>query len=204
MQWLFGLSDWLIAGLVLGVLFSLVAAGIFFAGTRLFPGPETDRGRRASAEDRRRVEIRAYLHAIGEEFAEEHPVDGQRVDFYLPGRDVAITFDARAYFRLEGTKTNPVLVEHELPGGALGPRLPFETPAPDLGGVEGVTDERMAVNDPIADAFDALDLPVSATLAEVKGAYREEVKRVHPDQGGDPEAFQRLREAYTVAKEAAN
>lgn len=204
MHWLFGLPDWLVAGLVLGAIFSIVAAGAFLAGIRLFPSPETERGRHTTAEDRRRAEIRAYLRDLGEEFAEGHPVHGQHVDFYLPRRDVAITFDARAYFRIEGTGTYPVLVEHELPGAALGPRLPFDTPAPDTGGDDEATGEVVARDDdPAAGAFAELGLPDSATVADVETAYRAQVKRVHPDQGGDPEAFQRLREAYTVAKEAA-
>lgn len=205
MHWLFGLPDWLVAGLILGGVFSLGAAGAFLAGTRLFPDPETDRGRHATAEDRRRAEIRGYLRGLGEEFAEDHPVGGQHVAFYLPRRDVAITFDARAYFRIEGTGTYPVLVEHELPGAALGPRLPFETPAPAPGDARESSGEVVAgTAHPTAAAFDVLDLPASATRADVETAYREQVKTVHPDQGGDPEAFRRLREAYTVAKEAAD
>lgn len=204
-DWLFGLPDWLVAGLLVGAAFSLVAAGAFLAGTRLFPGPETDRGRHATAEDRRRAEIRSYLLGLGEEFVEAHPVGGQTVAFYLPRRDVAITFDARAYFRIEGTGPHPVLVEHELPGGALGPRLPFETPEPDPAGVrEGARGPVEEAGAPVATAFAELGLPPSAPLADVKAAYREQVKAVHPDQGGDPEAFQRLREAYTVAKETAD
>lgn len=209
MHWLFGLPDWLVAGVALGAVFSLLAAGVFIAGTRLFPDPETDRGRHATAEDRRRAEIRAYLQGLGEEFAEDHPVGGQRVAFYLPRRDVAITFDARAYFRIEGTGTYPVLVEHELPGGALGPRLPFETPTPARGSGSEATGEAIGgatttADDPEVAAFDVLDLPASATRTDVEAAYREQVKTAHPDQGGDRAAFQRLREAYTVAKDAAS
>lgn len=202
---LFGLPDWLVVGLALGVLFSLFAAGAFLAGTRLFPGPETDRGPRATAEDRRRAEIRGYLHWLDEEFAEDRPVGGHHVAFYLPRRDVAITFDARAYFRILGTGTHPVLVEHELPGAALGPRLPFETPDPDPEAFDGTTRESADPDeDPESVAFAELGLQTGATLSEVKAAYRDQVKAVHPDQGGDRREFQRLREAYTVARDAAN
>ncbi|MCZ6557004.1 MAG: DnaJ domain-containing protein [SAR324 cluster bacterium] len=44
--------------------------------------------------------------------------------------------------------------------------------------------------------FDALGLPSSANLAEVKLAYRNMVKQHHPDQGGSVQDFLRLQEAY--------
>ena len=42
-----------------------------------------------------------------------------------------------------------------------------------------------------------LDVGTDADEAEIKRAYRERVKAVHPDQaGGDEEAFKRVTEAY--------
>jgi len=200
-DWLSELPEWAVVGLALGAAFTVVAAVAFLAGTRLFPEPDRGRSRGTSGESRRRAEIRAYLDGIGEEYAEDHPVCGQPVAFYLPARDVAITFDARAFFRIEGSGTHAVLAEHELPGAALGPRLPFETPDPEP---EGSGDGLAANGDPVRSAFAELGLPSDADAATVKSAYRRQVKSVHPDQGGDPEAFKRLREAYTVAKEAAS
>jgi len=37
----------------------------------------------------------------------------------------------------------------------------------------------------------------------VKSAYRDRVKQVHPDHGGDEADFKRVREAYTLAKQHA-
>jgi len=186
------LPEWLVVGLWLSGGLGVLIAVIFVAGTRFAPdgGPHATY---ATGEGRRRIEIREYLSAIGEEFAEDHFVEGQHVAFYLPKRDVAITFDARAYFRIERSPTYAVLVEHEMPGMHLGDRLPFETP--DLSDAD---DEDHV--DPTDAAFAVLGVPQGATLSEVKRAYREKVKEVHPDHGGDREEFQQVREAYTAAK----
>lgn len=187
------LPNWLLIGAALGIACSVVAAALFVLANRLFPA-QREGSRTADAETRRRSEIRAYLGRIEEPYAEDHTVAGQPVAFYLPARDVAITFDARAYFRIEGTPTTPVLVEHELPGVAIGTRLPFETP--------GVETER--VDHPARAAFDRLGVPAGASMDEVRSAYRKKVKDVHPDQGGDEDEFKRVREAYTTAKQYAS
>lgn len=195
MDWLARLPEWLVLGTVLGVGSSLVVAGLFVLASRLFP-TETTGQQHGDTESRRTVEIRDYLDQIGESYAEDHPVAGQPVAFYLPQRDVAITFDARAYFRIEKTATRAILVEHELPGVAIGARLPFETP--ESVGVE----ER--VSHPARKAFATLGLPAGASLDEVKSAYRRKAKDVHPDQGGDEDEFKRVRDAYTTAKQYAS
>lgn len=38
----------------------------------------------------------------------------------------------------------------------------------------------------------------SPTAEEVKAAFREKAKKMHPDQGGDPEEFQKLKQAYDI------
>lgn len=190
------LPEWLVVGLWLSAAVGLLIGAIFAVGARLYPTRPSETTR-ASGEGRRRIEIRQYLTAIGEEFAEDHFVEGQHVAFYLPERDVAITFDARAYFRIEHSPTYAVLVEHEMPGVHLGDRLPFETPELDD------EDDRKRV-DPTAAAFAVLGVPRNATLREIKRAYREKVKEVHPDRGGDREEFQQVREAYTTARKRAN
>ena len=184
------ITDWLLLGLAGGGAAAAFIAVIFFTGSRLYP--TSHKPGTFSGEHKRRSEIREYLSAIGEQFAEDHPVCGQSVEFYLPKRDVAITFDARAYFRIDGSPTYAVLVEHEMPGTHLGARLPFETPQ-----IESRDD---ATNT----AFALLGLPTTADTMEVKQAYRERVKDVHPDHGGDQESFKRLREAYTTAKKRAS
>lgn len=193
---------WLIVGTILGLAIGLVIAGVFALGSRLFPDEDRTKsksrpGATTDGESRKGVEIRHYLRAIGEEVVEGYELDGQRVAFYLPERDVAITFDARVYFNLniEDTDTYAVLVEHEMPGTHLGRRLPFETP--DLTLEAGEDEDTTA-------AFGVLGLPTDASEEEIRSAYREKVKHVHPDQGGDRESFQQVRDAYTTARAHAN
>jgi hypothetical protein len=172
---------------------------LFLVAGKLFPAKRQAGQFRDGGEQRRRAEIREYLGAIDEPFAENHYVEGQHVAFYLPKRDVAITFDARAYYRIERSPTTPVLVEHELPGVNLGQRLPFETPTVSL----GPDPEPEPAVDPARQAFAELGLRETATLAEVKAAYRDRIKQVHPDHGGSEDEFKRVREAYTLAKQHA-
>ncbi|WP_160133098.1 J domain-containing protein [Halococcus salsus] len=182
--------EWVVtAGL--GVAAFVAVACVFVAGARLFPDPP-NRSRHVSGEEKRRREIRTYLGAVDQPFVEDHSLDGLQVDFYFPDHDVAVTFDPRTYYRLQRTPTTAVLVEHELPGSHLGARLPFDVPT--LGG---------PVDDPTTAAFAVLGLPVEASLADVRAAYREKVKEAHPDHGGDRDEFRRVREAYTTAKEHA-
>ena len=75
----------------------------------------------------------------------------------------------------------------------------FEVPEVDFGPAETDDDRR----DPATAAFAELGVPATATLDEVKSAYRQKVKEVHPDQGGDEDDFKRVREAYTTAKQHA-
>lgn len=55
-----------------------------------------------------------------------------------------------------------------------------------------------------AEAYRVLGLSPDADAAAVKAAYREQVKRTHPDaDGGDREAFQRVNAAYETLREEA-
>ncbi|WP_254537671.1 J domain-containing protein [Halomarina litorea] len=191
------LPNWLFLGILIGIGLSVFVAGAFVVGRRAFPDPPST-GPRRSGETRRRAEIRQYLRAIDEPFAEDHVVAGETVEFYLPRRDVAITFDPRVFYAIErgSAYTYPVLVEHEMPGMFLGSRLPFETP--DLGFGDGERDDEV---DRDRAAFAVLGLPASASENEVRAAYRAKVKAVHPDQGGDPDEFRQLQEAYATARE---
>lgn len=190
------LPRWLVVGLGLGGVFSLLVAGVFVVGGKLFPDGPPSRAGRIDGTTRRRSEIRQYLVDIDERFREDVEVEGETIAFFLPERSVAITFDAQAYFRLESRGIYTVLCEHEMPGRHLGARLPFEVP--DLDPDEG------DVTDPIAAAFGHLGLDTDASSEEVKTAYRERVKQVHPDQGGDREQFERVREAYATARNHAD
>ncbi len=192
-----GIPLWLQSGVLLGMLGTLAVAGAFLAAERFIPGNPTPRDH-YSGESRRRTEFRTYLDAIGESYAEDHFVEGQHVAFYLPRRDVAITFDPQAYYRIDRSPTCAILVEHEMPGSALGSRLPFDVPDVDVG------NPSQSGIDPVRSAFAELGVPATASVEEVKRAYRRRIKDVHPDQGGDEDDFKRVREAYTLAKQHAD
>ena len=49
---------------------------------------------------------------------------------------------------------------------------------------------------PPAEAYRHLGLDSDADEGEVRRAYRERVKEVHPDRGGDEEEFRKVTEAY--------
>lgn len=186
------LPRWVYVGVLFGALVSVGVAAIFVVAARFYPDTH-ETGTHWSTEERRRVEIRQYLDAIGERYAENATVAGESVAFHLPQRAVAVTFDPRVFYALEHTSTHAVLVEHEMPGVNLGHRLPFETPEISF------DDERDAVDSADA-AYAVLGLPDGASLEEIKRAYRRKVKEVHPDQGGDRDEFQRVREAYDTAR----
>jgi hypothetical protein len=193
---------WILLGAALGGIASVLVALAFYLGNRFVAPSVAAAGddRATAGDERRRREIREYLTAIGERFRENHALGEVAVPFYLPEREVAITFDAHDYFRLEGEGVYTVLCEHEMPGRGLGRRLPFDVIEPDWGpsrpsGSRG--------RDPVAAAFAELDLDRNADAAEVKHAYRERVKETHPDQGGDEESFRRVREAYATARNHA-
>lgn len=214
------LPGWLLGGIALGGLLALGFAAVFVVGVRLFPDRTTTADGPEGGERRRRAEIRRYLASIGEPYREDHVVAGRPAAFFLPERGVVITFDAHDYFRFERAGIRAVLLEYELPGAHLGSRLPFETPEPetDFGDDRGSRagprwGRRWSTYEPTEtpgdtapsreSAFAALGLAASATEDDVRAAYRERVKSVHPDHGGDVESFRRLREAYTVARERA-
>lgn len=56
-------------------------------------------------------------------------------------------------------------------------------------------------SDEIKSLLEMLDVEGDITKKNLKASYREKVKELHPDQGGDAEAFIRLKEEYeTVIK----
>lgn len=215
------LPQWLVSGLLLGVAASVVVAAVFALGERYIPDPEPS-GRHVGGASRQRAAIRTFFEEIGEPFYEEYEVGYTRVAFYLPERDVAITFDPRAFLRLDDTDTFVILCEHELRIATLAQRLPFDVGRPSDGRSSGrrrsdrrtrgrrtSRNRRGATERPprgksVDDAFDTLGLASDADEDAVKSAYREQVKEVHPDQGGSQEEFQRLQDAYVTAKEYAD
>jgi DnaJ-class molecular chaperone len=48
--------------------------------------------------------------------------------------------------------------------------------------------------------FAALGLSDSASLEEVKLAFRQRAQELHPDHGGDPKEFEALQAIYNEAK----
>lgn len=198
-EWIAALPGWLVWGVLLGALATVVVAGVFLAANRLFPDPPAQSGGPDQGSLRRKAEIRDYLRRIDERFVEDADLDGTTVAFYLPERRVAITFDVHAFFAIRDDEANGVhviLCEHEMPGRHLGRRLPFEVPEVHLG-------PDPAVGSPVTAAFDTLGLPANAGEERVERAYREKVKQVHPDQGGSREAFTEVREAYATARDHA-
>lgn len=193
------LPGWLAWGLVIAGAATVVVAAAFFLGERWYPTERVAVGSRRSGEWKRRREIREYLRSIDEPFAEDHFVAGSHVAFYLPQRDVAVTFDAPAYFRIRNAETYVVLAEHEMPGGHLGGRLPFETPDME-DEFAGADDEESGSS--VESAFQTLGVSRDASESEIKAAYRERVKETHPDHGGSQEAFETVREAYAAARQA--
>ena len=186
-----------LAGLVLGGVFSLVATGLFLLGERAFPTRSNPAQGSYSSEVRRRAEIREYLDAIGERYVVSPVIAGSTVDFHLPERDVVVTFDAKDYFRLRNTtELFVILVEHELPGTHLGSRLPFETP--ELPRKPKGREERIRL------AYEELGLSTTASPEEIRSAYRKRVKEVHPDRGGDEASFRRIRDAYATVIDDAD
>jgi DnaJ-domain-containing protein 1 len=202
---LLSLPRWVYLGVAAGAVLSCCVAATFLVGTRRFPDGDAARARSdRSTEAIRRAEIRRYLAAIDERFAEDAEVAGNRVAFFLPERDVAVTFDARTFLALEATPTHAVLAEHEMPGAALGTRLPFDTPAPSGSrpDPESIPAGRGEPAAPEA-AYEELGLPRGADEAAVRRAYRRRVKQVHPDHGGDEREFRRLQAAYDAARRDA-
>ena len=203
---LFALPRWLYLGVAAGAVMSLCVVVTFLVGGRVFFDGETDaddrdRHSERSTEAIRRGEIREYLDRIDERFVENADVDGNRVAFFLPTRDVAVTFDARAFLALEATPTHAILAEHEMPGVALGNRLPFETPEPSVD--DDPTDDPDERLPPADAAYRVLGLPSGADAEAVRRAYRRRVKQAHPDHGGDEEEFRRVQEAYDTARRYA-
>jgi curved DNA-binding protein CbpA len=48
------------------------------------------------------------------------------------------------------------------------------------------------------DLYDDLGVPKDASTAEIKRAYRKKAKKLHPDAGGNAEAFSKVSRAYVV------
>ena len=90
------------------------------------------------------------------------------------------------------------------PGGRAG-GSPFEGARRDArgtdgrraaGGARGGATRRERSGPTRAEAYRTLGLDPDADEAAVREAYRERVKEVHPDRGGDEESFRRVTRAY--------
>ncbi len=190
------LPTWLVLGVIVGFFASVAVAAAFYFGDRLFPDrTQSYDHRHVDGTLRRHVEIRSYLNAIGEPFVEEYELDGMEVAFYLPRRDVVVTFDPRVFFGLESAETYVVLCEDEMPIANLGRRLPFEVEEPRRNPTPPRADQTVAT------AFETLGLEAGASEDAVRDAYRSQVKQAHPDRGGSEAEFKQLQDAYTTAKD---
>lgn len=83
-----------------------------------------------------------------------------------------------------------------------GPRTRAERGARAGRGSEGTRPPRTSPDDPTAaSARRELGVDADADGAEIRRAYRERVTEVHPDRGGDREAFRRVTAAYDRLRE---
>jgi DnaJ-class molecular chaperone len=65
--------------------------------------------------------------------------------------------------------------------------------------------EVMATVKPLSNDYALLGIEPGATKREITNAYRRQARKLHPDKGGDPEAFKAMYAAYrkllTLVKE---
>ena len=214
-EWLSSFPSWLVFGVLAGGCATVLIAGVFIIGGRLFPDDTDGSKTTAGRFNRRRGEFRSYLRSIDEPFVEEHELAGETIAFYLSDRNIALTFDAQVYFHLDHTSVETILCEHEMPVRALGRRLPFEVPNPNPNpnpnrnpnfdsnfGSSPETNNHSQIAT-ITAAYAQLGLKTTADAEAVRDAYREQVKTAHPDHGGTQAEFNQLQEAYTTARNHA-
>jgi len=68
------------------------------------------------------------------------------------------------------------------------------------GATEGGSSSARAVREEAAGSiWQTLGVAIGATTDEIRAGYRQRALVVHPDHGGDPEAFRALRAAYDEA-----
>lgn len=77
---------------------------------------------------------------------------------------------------------------------------------PDLqAAVDSMRAEVMATAKPLRNDYALLGIEPGATKREITNAYRRQARKLHPDKGGDPEAFKTMYAAYrkllTLVKE---
>lgn len=184
------LPDWLSSGLLLGLLLTGAIGVVFLLGIRRYPDVARTTRTGPSVTDRRRRALARHLRDAGETVQTEVTVAGVPVAVYLPARDVALVFAPGAYFALRETATQVILCELEARPAAIVRRLPFITPP------RAAT----AISPDLSEAFAILGVSADADAATLRAAYRQRVKDCHPDQGGDPAEFARVRRAYERAR----
>ncbi len=68
---------------------------------------------------------------------------------------------------------------------------------PDLqASLDALQAEVMATARPINNDYALLNIEPGSSKRDIKNAYRRHARRLHPDKGGDPEAFKALYAAY--------
>jgi hypothetical protein len=63
--------------------------------------------------------------------------------------------------------------------------------------------QALAATDPAKNPYTLLGIAPDATKRDIKNAYRRKARKLHPDAGGDDEAFKQLYSAYRKALAAA-
>ena len=67
------------------------------------------------------------------------------------------------------------------------------------GATEGGSSARAVRAEATGSIWQTLGVAAAATIDEIRAGYRQRALVVHPDHGGDPEAFRALRAAYDEA-----
>jgi DnaJ-domain-containing protein 1 len=78
----------------------------------------------------------------------------------------------------------------------------FTMNTPQENGVEFAPDSSYSFVIEPEKEYKILGLETDATDAEVKKRYRDLIKQNHPDKGGDPKEFMKIRKAYTKIMDA--
>ena len=73
-------------------------------------------------------------------------------------------------------------------------RMPLSTEMKEA--ADRIRAKVLAATKPLTDEFALLGIAQGATKREIKNAYRRQARKLHPDAGGDDDAFKRMYAAY--------
>lgn len=79
--------------------------------------------------------------------------------------------------------------------------MPFDEGMGGHPGMHGGMGGRQREPANTTELYEHLEIPKTATAAEIKKAYRKLALQKHPDKGGDPEEFKKIQASYEVLKD---